>query len=659
MRGCERAALALVLLALNCGWWGPAWATAAHSNASVLRYRFRVGTAFNLHLTRSIALHAVVSGKPSASDILIEHDVLALSTTVQRVYADGSALVRVSYARIGVNVHDNQQPSTSRRALYTAPRYYQTLHLASDGTELPGGQQFGANPAATTFGDMLKVPVLPQLPQQPIAVGSTWMTHPSALVESSLLANFGPLAIHSQAQLVALAGHTATISDHQHAQARAQQRGITATATYGFTQTEQLSLDNAGLLKQQSALRLRVIASGSQGGTFDLQAVVDLTGSQASTPPPPIKIPSVAAGPGPFVAVATTLVGPTPGVITVDAAGDRAFVGNGDDDTVTVLDARKGTVTGSIQVGTGPEAMALDAPRHQVLVLSSGNPASSYALGSPSSVSFLDATTGHVLRTVATGPYPAEMAVDAQHARAYVSNSRSQLRVLDTVHGRLLARIPMPAGTYSIHSPVVDAARHRLYVLTINSGDSAGDVVIVDTATDTVVRTTPLPGIHVEQLGYDPEAGHLFVTGEAESEGSGQGRLFMLDARYGKILHIDTSFGAEPDAIAIAGRDGHLFVVDAPESRVLMASTRSGKLLRSISVRPQPDVLALDATRDRLYVEQDSSSIGAIDAATGRVLGYAKTTGAPYIVTVDHATGALLVADPQANTVSILVYRGS
>src|SRR5205823_336523 len=75
----------------------------------------------------------------------------------------------------------------------------------------------------------------------------------------------------------------------------------------------------------------------------------------------------------------------------VDARSGHAFVANSGDGTVSVLDARTGSVVRTVAVDLHPSALAVDARSGHVFV------ANEY----DGSISMVDARSGRVLRTMA------------------------------------------------------------------------------------------------------------------------------------------------------------------------------------------------------------------------------------------------------------------
>ncbi len=64
-------------------------------------------------------------------------------------------------------------------------------------------------------------------------------------------------------------------------------------------------------------------------------------------------------------------IGVGPHAVAVDAQTGIVLIANAHDDTVSVLDAKQGTLLGAIAVGDGPVAIAVDEADHRALIINS------------------------------------------------------------------------------------------------------------------------------------------------------------------------------------------------------------------------------------------------------------------------------------------------
>ncbi len=145
--------------------------------------------------------------------------------------------------------------------------------------------------------------------------------------------------------------------------------------------------------------------------------------------------------------IGATTVGRAPGQVVADGATGHAFVVNGQDGTVSMLDGHSGKLLTTIMLrpaltqsiidmeGTLSHLIAIDEQAGRVLV---GNPspyriphqpcprscpAPEPVVTGPGSVSVLDAATGRVLRTVTVGRVPLALALDQSAGRGVVLNA--------------------------------------------------------------------------------------------------------------------------------------------------------------------------------------------------------------------------------------------
>ncbi len=88
--------------------------------------------------------------------------------------------------------------------------------------------------------------------------------------------------------------------------------------------------------------------------------------------------------------------------------------------SVTMLDTRHGTVLGTAAVGVDPVAVTVDAARGRVLVLNHGTTRRGSPALTDGSVSVLDARTGTLRATIPVGADPVALAVDDRTGRVIV-----------------------------------------------------------------------------------------------------------------------------------------------------------------------------------------------------------------------------------------------
>jgi len=300
----------------------------------------------------------------------------------------------------------------------------------------------------------------------------------------------------------------------------------------------------------------------------------------------------------------------------------------------------------SITVGQSPGPIAVDTRTGRVFVVNRGPLDSGYGgsgnpLGSSAgSVSVLDATTGHVLRTQTVGRGPALIAVDERLGRVFVVNrgpfdpgtrafsAHSTVSILDAATGRLLhtARLSTPAamlilvdqdrgrvvivGLYDIEIldaltgvvvrrlhefaefDALDARADRLFL-----GDSGavrtfrettGARIATATINDGTTASNESP--FVNAIAVDEQAGHVIVSGG--NDRSDLTTMRLLDARTGTQVHREDGQSAAGATIAVdeattraiivrypAGYESYYGNTDSDVAEVV--DTRSGHIVAS------------------------------------------------------------------------------
>jgi YVTN family beta-propeller protein len=139
---------------------------------------------------------------------------------------------------------------------------------------------------------------------------------------------------------------------------------------------------------------------------------------------------------------------------------------------VSVIDETTGTVTATIDVGSGPDAVAVDPTAHTAYVTNGGN----------ATVSVIDETTGTVTATIDVGSDPSGVAVDPTAHTAYVANLAGTVSVIDETAGTVAATVPVGSDPDGV---AVDPTAHTAYV----ANENASSVSVISAARPAPVTT--------------------------------------------------------------------------------------------------------------------------------------------------------------------------
>jgi len=346
-----------------------------------------------------------------------------------------------------------------------------------------------------------------------------------------------------------------------------------------------------------------------------------------------------------------------------------------------------------------PVALAVDAAIGRVVVLSQG-PGDPNNPGEPTghaSVSFLDAATGRLVRTVSLGPssYVGDpvygsnfspssshqsgiqsLAIDEAAGRVFVlqvgkptpgtqsgaTPITGQIRILDAPTGRILRTVPAGQNPLML---VADAHSGHLFVPDARPGISIydhrrGSIRMFSTASGALVRAIPVdPDVYVSAVGVDAPRGHVLFQGAPKP---GEDGVVVIDARTGRVAHA-VRFSTPSCNLALDGQTNHLIGGRHDDrngtsyAQILAADT--GNLLREVSLRSVarggcPRSLAVDETMGRAvmyepsnYEYEPTSYLSVLDTRSGQVVRDMVLGGAGDAIsaTLDRRRGRAFVAN--------------
>lgn len=213
----------------------------------------------------------------------------------------------------------------------------------------------------------------------------------------------------------------------------------------------------------------------------------------------------------------------------------------------------------------------------------------------------IDATTNTTLTNIAIQE-PRGMAIDPLGTRLYVASADDHVYVVDTSTNAVITSIPV-AGPWGV---VVSPDGSRVYT----SNYFSISVTAIDTASDTVIGTLPLPGgAGPKGLAIAPSGATLYVTRPSLNG------VAVIDTATFTLTTTVTGIGNDPSRIAVnpagtqayaACENGNLFVIDTASNTVVanvpvspnggIGVTPDGTKLYALKGNAPPDIKVLDAT---------------------------------------------------------------
>ncbi|HEY6922598.1 MAG TPA: beta-propeller fold lactonase family protein [Steroidobacteraceae bacterium] len=318
-------------------------------------------------------------------------------------------------------------------------------------------------------------------------------------------------------------------------------------------------------------------------------------------------------------------------------AADRAYVSNEDGESVTVLDARDGSVVATVQVGKRPRGLKLSRDGSTLYVAVSG-----LAKCPPSvpdtecaklkrdlqadGIATIDTGTLKVRGVLKSGSDPEEFDLSRNGKRLFIANEDSaQVTVLDTGTGAIVGTIPVG------HEPEgVRVSPNGKWVLVTSETDST--VSIIDSGSLKVLKTVHV-GLRPRDAAFTSDSQTAYVSGEGDASlsrvpiPSGEPVTRMLQLSE-KARPMGVVFDAAHKRIYVStGRGGTVAVLEA--------AGEGGKLVTEIPVGARPWGIALSHDGRRLYTANGSSNdVTIIDTSSLSVVKKVAVGKGPWGVVV-------------------------
>jgi YVTN family beta-propeller protein len=274
---------------------------------------------------------------------------------------------------------------------------------------------------------------------------------------------------------------------------------------------------------------------------------------------------------GSYTVTATIEVGTGPDGVAVDPTSHTAYVTNIDGDTVSVIDEATNTVTATITVGGGPLTVAADPTTHIAYVTNGGN----------GTVSAINEATSTVTAIIAVGHGPDGVAMDPTSHMAYVANGGDgTVSAINEATGTVTATIPVGADPDGV---AVDPTSHTAYVA--NGGSDT--VSVINDATATVTATIPV-GADPDGVAVDPTSHTAYVANLG-------GTVSVIDEAGGTVT-ATVPVGADPDGVAVDPTSHTAYVANGNASSVSVISVTRPTPVTTVTSSRNPSTFGQSVT---------------------------------------------------------------
>ncbi len=212
--------------------------------------------------------------------------------------------------------------------------------------------------------------------------------------------------------------------------------------------------------------------------------------------------------------------------VAVASEFGRGFISDGAQGKAIIFDLQSLKVTGEAKADKDADSIVYDPFSKRVFVMN----------GDPHSSTVIDAKSGSVVGTIDLGGGP-EFAVADGNGTIYVNlEDKSELVAIDSRTLKIKSRWPLaPAGAPT--ALAMDVAHHRLF----SAGRNPQMLVVLDSDSGKVLQSFPISA-GVDAAAYEPETGLLFV-----STREGMVHVFHEDSpdKFSEAETIKTEYGAK------------------------------------------------------------------------------------------------------------------
>lgn len=197
-------------------------------------------------------------------------------------------------------------------------------------------------------------------------------------------------------------------------------------------------------------------------------------------------------------------VGAHPAHVVADAGGERAFVTNAEDDTITVVDIVNRKVISTIKIGDYPHGLRISPDGRSIYV----------ANVQDGTVSVIDTRSLSEVARIEVGATPVQVGFTPDGNRVYVSlRDENKVAVIDTAKRAVIARIDVGRSPIQVY-----ATPDGRFVYVANQGTATEPddrVSVIDVAKGTVIKTIQT-GAGAHGVVVSNDGAFVFVTNIVE-----------------------------------------------------------------------------------------------------------------------------------------------
>ncbi len=292
-----------------------------------------------------------------------------------------------------------------------------------------------------------------------------------------------------------------------------------------------------------------------------------------------------------------------------------AYVTNEESGTISVLDRAKNQVVSTMQMGRAPRGIAVEPEPRRAFVLNGGD----------DTITVIDVSTQRVLHTfnIEAQARAQELAISPLGRTLYVANTGlNSVSAIDAASLAVTATIPVGISPAFV---TVDPRGAR--VLVANQGSNT--VTLIDTFSNRPVGTVQVDSgpVHIS-IDPNPNADRAFVASSTSAF------MTVLSASSGQVLR---RLSVGPGVVASLPDEfsNRVFLVKASQNRVVLFDLALNVEIGGFQTGRHPHRIVRDHDRDKLYVvNREGDSVTVADRLSRRIEATIPVGKRPFAIAV-------------------------
>jgi len=248
--------------------------------------------------------------------------------------------------------------------------------------------------------------------------------------------------------------------------------------------------------------------------------------------------------------------------IAIASEFGRGFITDGAQAKVIIIDLKTLKVTGEAKADKDADSVAYDPASKRVFVMN----------GDPHSATVVDAKSGSVVGTIDLGGGPEFAVADGKGTVLVNIEDKNEVVAIDSSTLKIKSRWPLaPAGTPT--ALAMDVAHRRLF----SAGRNPQNLVVLDADSGKVIQSFPITA-GVDAAAFEAETGMLYV-----STREGFVHIFHEDSpdKFSEVEKVKTEFGAKTMGL---DTKTHNVFVDTADFKAAAGSERPQPVLGTFHV---------------------------------------------------------------------------